>query len=189
MTAMIVKEVREAQETITKSRVEKKTVFEAKDLNLWYGEDQALKNIHIAIAENNVTAIIGPSGCGKSTFVKSLNRMVDLIPSVRMTGQLLYRGENILDRKYGVEELRTKVGMVFQKPNPFPKSIYENVVYGPVIHGIRDKKMLREIAEKSLKGAALWDEVKNRLHKTPMVFPADSSSGFALPGAWPLNRM
>lgn len=165
MTAMIVKEVSEVQKTTTKSLVEKKTVFEANELNLWYGEDHALKNINFEIAENNITAIIGPSGCGKSTFVKSLNRMVDLIPSVRLTGQLLYRGKNILDRKYGVEELRTKVGMVFQKPNPFPKSIYENVVYGPVIHGIRDKKILREIAEKSLKGAALWDEVKDRLHE------------------------
>ncbi|WP_139345682.1 phosphate ABC transporter ATP-binding protein PstB [Siminovitchia sp. FSL H7-0308] len=162
---MTIKAVQKAPETTKKSRVEQNTVFEAKELNLWYGEDQALKNINIAIAENNVTAIIGPSGCGKSTFVKSLNRMVDLIPTVKMSGQLLYRDQNILDRKYGVEELRTKVGMVFQKPNPFPKSIYENVIYGPVIHGIRDKKILREIAEKSLKGAALWNEVKDRLHE------------------------
>ena len=144
---------------------EKSNVFEAKGFNLWYGNDHALKDIEFDIAENNVTAIIGPSGCGKSTFVKSLNRMVELIPSVKMSGELLYRGKNILNNKFGVEELRTKVGMVFQKPNPFPKSIYENVVYGPRIHGIRDKKVLDEIVETSLKGAAIWDEVKDRLHE------------------------
>lgn len=143
----------------------KSSVFEAKGFNLWYGNDHALKNIDFNIAENNVTAIIGPSGCGKSTFVKSLNRMVELIPTVKMSGELLYRGKNILDNKFGVEELRTKVGMVFQKPNPFPKSIYENVVYGPRIHGIRDKKVLDQIVETSLKGAAIWDEVKDRLNE------------------------
>ncbi|VEF46987.1 phosphate ABC transporter ATP-binding protein [Bacillus freudenreichii] len=147
------------------AQVEKKDVFQAKNFNLWYGEKQALKDINFNIAENEVTAIIGPSGCGKSTFIKSLNRMVELVPIVKMNGELLYRGKNILDNKFGVEELRTKVGMVFQKPNPFPKSIYENVVYGPRIHGIRDKKILNEIVEKSLKGAALWDEVKDRLNE------------------------
>ncbi|HLU21653.1 phosphate ABC transporter ATP-binding protein PstB [Lederbergia graminis] len=141
------------------------TVFAARNFNLWYGADQALKNINFDMLENNITAIIGPSGCGKSTFIKSLNRMVELVPIVKMSGELLYRGKNILDSKYGVEELRTKVGMVFQKPNPFPKSIYENVAYGPRIHGIRDKKLLDEIVETSLKGAAIWEEVKDRLNE------------------------
>src|SRR3954463_12195665 len=105
---------------------EKKVVFDTRELNLWYGEDQALKNINLEIQENEVTAIIGPSGCGKSTFIKTLNRMIELIPSVRTSGDILYRSNNILDKSYKVEELRTNVGMVFQKPNPFPKSIYEN---------------------------------------------------------------
>lgn len=140
-------------------------VIEVNGLNLWYGEDQALKNINLNIPENKVTAIIGPSGCGKSTFIKTLNRMVELIPNVTITGNIIYRGQNILEPKYRVEELRTKVGMVFQKPNPFPKSIYENVAYGPKIHGIKQKKLLDEIVEKSLRDAAIWDEVKDRLHE------------------------
>lgn len=142
---------------------DKKVVFNAKELNLWYGEDHALKNINLEIKENEVTAIIGPSGCGKSTFIKTLNRMIELIPSVRTSGDILYRSNNILDKSYKVEELRTNVGMVFQKPNPFPKSIYENIAYGPRIHGIRNKKIIDEIVEKSLRGAAIWDEVKDRL--------------------------
>ncbi|WP_428909120.1 phosphate ABC transporter ATP-binding protein PstB [Niallia sp. Krafla_26] len=146
-----------------KTRNEKNVVFDTKGLNLWYGEDQALKNINLEIKENEVTAIIGPSGCGKSTYIKTLNRMIELIPSVKTSGDILYRGKNILDKSYKVEDLRTNVGMVFQKPNPFPKSIYENVVYGPKIHGIRNKKILDEIVEKSLRGAAIWDEVKDRL--------------------------
>ena len=140
-----------------------KIVYDVKDFNLWYGTEQALKNINFAIREKEVTAIIGPSGCGKSTFIKVLNRMIELIPIVRTEGIINYNGVNIFDKSIRVEELRTKVGMVFQKPNPFPKSIYENVVYGPKIHGIRDKKVLMEICEKSLRGAALWDEVKDRL--------------------------
>ncbi|WP_246370005.1 phosphate ABC transporter ATP-binding protein PstB [Mesobacillus zeae] len=147
------------------SQAEKKIVYGTKDLNLWYGGDQALKNINLDIYENEVTAIIGPSGCGKSTYIKTLNRMVELIPVVRVSGEILYRERNILDRSYKVEDLRTNVGMVFQKPNPFPKSIYENVAYGPKIHGIRDKKILNEIVEKSLRGAAIWDEVKDRLNE------------------------
>lgn len=143
-------------------------VIEVKNLNLWYGQDQALKNIELDIPEKNVTAIIGPSGCGKSTFIKTLNRMVEMTPTVKVTGDILYRGRSIFDPKYRVEELRTKVGMVFQKPNPFPKSIYENIVYGPRIHGIKDKKLLDEIVEKSLRGAAIWDEVKDRLHENAM---------------------
>lgn len=143
----------------------KNVVYDTKDLNLWYGKDQALKNINLPILENEVTAIIGPSGCGKSTYIKTLNRMVELVPTVSISGEILYRDRNIFDKSYKVEELRTRVGMVFQKPNPFPKSIFENVAYGPKIHGIRDKKILKEIVEKSLRGAAIWDEVKDRLHE------------------------
>jgi phosphate transport system ATP-binding protein len=142
---------------------EKNVVFDTRELNLWYGEDQALKNINLEILQNEVTAIIGPSGCGKSTYIKTLNRMIELIPSVRTSGNIMYRNKNILDKSYKVEDLRTNVGMVFQKPNPFPKSIYDNIAYGPRIHGIRNKKILDEIVEKSLRGAAIWDEVKDRL--------------------------
>lgn len=143
----------------------KEFVYQTNQLNLWYGENHALKNINLDIYENEVTAIIGPSGCGKSTYIKTLNRMIELVPSVKTAGEISYRGRNIFDKSYRVEELRTKVGMVFQKPNPFPKSIYENVAYGPKIHGIRDKKILDEVVERSLKGAAIWDEVKDRLHE------------------------
>jgi len=142
----------------------KDTVFEVKNLDLWYGKDQALKKINLDIYKNEVTAIIGPSGCGKSTFIKTLNRMVENIPIVRTEGQILYHGKDIFDKEIRVEELRTQVGMVFQKPNPFPKSILENVLYAPKIHGLKDKNLLMEIAEKSLKGGALWNEVKDRLH-------------------------
>lgn len=143
----------------------KSTVMESKNFNLWYGEHQALKDINLTMNENEVTAIIGPSGCGKSTYIKALNRMVELVTNVHTTGEVSYRGRNIFEKGYEVEELRTKVGMVFQKPNPFPKSIYDNIAYGPRIHGIRNKKMLDEIVEKSLRGAAIWDEVKDRLHQ------------------------
>lgn len=142
----------------------KETVYDIKNLNLWYGENHALKDINFAVKKNEVTAIIGPSGCGKSTFIKILNRMIELIPSVKIEGEIIYDGKNIFDKAVRVEELRTKVGMIFQKPNPFPKSIFENVVYGPKIHGIKDKRTLMEIAETSLKNAALWDEVKDRLN-------------------------
>lgn len=138
--------------------------FDVKDLNLWYGKNQALKNIDLQIERNKVTAIIGPSGCGKSTFIKTLNRMIENIPIVKTEGEIIYDGKDIFGKSVRVEELRTKVGMVFQKPNPFPKSIYENVVYGPKIHGIKDKSLLMEITETSLKGAALWEEVKDRLN-------------------------
>ncbi|RFU64291.1 phosphate ABC transporter ATP-binding protein [Peribacillus saganii] len=143
----------------------KNIVYNTKDLNLWYGEGHALKNINLEIYENEVTAIIGPSGCGKSTYIKTLNRMVEMVPTVRISGEILYRNRNILDKNFKVEDLRTRVGMVFQKPNPFPKSIYENIAYGPKIHGIRSKKVLDEIVEKSLRGAAIWDEVKDRLNQ------------------------
>ncbi|WP_230199592.1 phosphate ABC transporter ATP-binding protein PstB [Bacillus testis] len=142
-----------------------KKVYETKHLNLWYGDHHALKDINLDIYEKEVTAIIGPSGCGKSTYIKTLNRMIEMVPIVKTSGEILYRERNILDKAYAVEELRTKVGMVFQKPNPFPKSIYENVVYGPKIHGVKDKKILMEIVEKSLRQAALWEEVKDRLHE------------------------
>ncbi|MGS2776034.1 phosphate ABC transporter ATP-binding protein PstB [Robertmurraya sp. GLU-23] len=143
----------------------KSLAYQTKDLNLWYGTDHALKNINLDINEREVTAIIGPSGCGKSTFIKTLNRMVELIPVVKISGDIMYRERSILDKAYKVEDLRTNVGMVFQKPNPFPKSIYENIAYGPKIHGIRNKKVLDEIVEKSLRGAAIWDEVKDRLNE------------------------
>ena len=141
-----------------------KYVYETSGLNLWYGEKHALKDIHLNIQKNEVTAIIGPSGCGKSTYLKTLNRMVDLVPNVRTTGAIQYRQEDILAKHYSVEALRTKVGMVFQKPNPFPKSIYDNIAYGPRIHGIKQKKVLDQIVEQSLRRAAIWDEVKDRLH-------------------------
>lgn len=140
-------------------------VFDVRDLNLWYGNDQALKNITMEIEKNRITAIIGPSGCGKSTFIKTLNRMIENVAGVRTSGEILYHGNNIFDRSVKVEELRTRVGMVFQKPNPFPRSIFENVVYGPRIHGIRNRNLLEEIARTSLESAALWDEVKDRLHE------------------------
>lgn len=143
----------------------REVVIDTKGLNLWYGEDQALHNINIAMMENQVTAIIGPSGCGKSTYLKTLNRMVEMNPLVKITGENVFKGRNIFQKGYGVEELRTKIGMVFQKPNPFPKSIYENIAYGPRIHGIRKKSILDEIVEKSLHDAALWNEVKDRLNE------------------------
>jgi len=144
---------------------DKNSVFNTKNFNLWYGDHHALKDINLDIKENDVTAIIGPSGCGKSTYIKALNRMVELVPIVKTNGEINYRGRNILDASYEVEELRTRVGMVFQKPNPFPKSIYDNIAYGPRIHGIKNKKILDEIVEKSLRGAAIWDEVKDRLNQ------------------------
>ncbi|MBN2882418.1 MAG: phosphate ABC transporter ATP-binding protein [Clostridia bacterium] len=139
-------------------------VYKVENLNLWYGNDKALKDVNIDIRNNEVTAIIGPSGCGKSTFIKTLNRMVELIPIVKTTGEIKYKNVNIFDKSVRVEDLRTKVGMVFQKPNPFPKTVYENVVYGPRIHGIKNKKILDEIVEVSLRRAALWEEVRDRLH-------------------------
>ncbi|MBU5266592.1 phosphate ABC transporter ATP-binding protein PstB [Virgibacillus proomii] len=158
-----------AQVTITetaatiKAKSDKRIVFDSKDLNLWYGDTHALKDINLSIYEKEVTAIIGPSGCGKSTYLKTLNRMVELVPGVKTTGEIMYNDKSILDKSFKVEDLRTRVGMVFQKPNPFPKSIYENIAYGPKIHGIRNKKILDEIVEKSLRGASIWDEVKDRL--------------------------
>ena len=147
---------------------EKSQIITAKDLCLWYGDNQALKNINISVPEKSITALIGPSGCGKSTFLKTLNRMNDLIPDVRITGEVRYDGRNIFDKDVDVNELRRDVGMVFQKPNPFPMSIYDNVAYGPRTHGIKNKVKLDEIVEQALCGAAIWDEVKDRLKKSAL---------------------
>ena len=146
---------------------DEKAKIQVRNLNLYYGENQALKNINIDLEANKVTAFIGPSGCGKSTFLRTLNRMNDLIDNVKIDGEIIVDGEDIYKSK-DVIALRTKVGMVFQKPNPFPMSIYDNIAYGPRLHGIKDKKTLDEIVEKSLRGAALWDEVKDRLKKSAL---------------------
>lgn len=143
-------------------------IFAVNDLCLWYGAQQALKNINIDIAEKSITALIGPSGCGKSTFLKTLNRMNDLVPNVKITGKVCYAGQDIFDPKIDINELRREVGMVFQKPNPFPMSIYDNIAYGPRTHGLKNKAELDEIVEKSLRGAAIWDEVKDRLKKSAL---------------------
>ena len=139
-----------------------------KDLDLYYGQKQALKNINMDIHSNAITALIGPSGCGKSTFLKTLNRMNDLIDNVRITGQVTLDGEDIFDRNMDVTMLRKRVGMVFQQPNPFPMSVYDNIAYGPRVHGIKNKAKLDEIVEKSLRGAAIWDEVKDNLKKSAL---------------------
>ena len=139
-----------------------------KDFNFYYGDFKALKDINMEIKKNKVTALIGPSGCGKSTFLRSINRMNDLIPNVKYEGNILFDGKNIFDKDYDIVELRKKIGMVFQKPNPFPKSIYENLVYAPKLHGEKDKDKLDEIVENSLKAVALWDEVKDKLHKSSL---------------------
>ena len=143
-------------------------IMTVRDLCLWYGNAQALKNITMNIPEKSITALIGPSGCGKSTFLKTLNRMNDLIPNVKITGQVRYRDTDIFDPAVDVNQLRREVGMVFQKPNPFPMSIYDNIAYGPRTHGVRNKARLDDIVEKSLRGAAIWDEVKDRLKKNAL---------------------
>lgn len=141
-----------------------KPVYETHGLNLWYGTTHALKNIDLPIYEKEVTAIIGPSGCGKSTYLKTLNRMVEMVSDVSISGTISFKEKSIFDKSIPVELLRARVGMVFQKPNPFPKSIFENVAFGPKMHGIRNKTLLEKIVQESLEKAALWDEVKNRLH-------------------------
>jgi len=145
-----------------------KDIITVKDLCLWYGNTQALKNIEIGIKENAITALIGPSGCGKSTFLKTLNRMNDLVPDVKITGKVEYDGKDIFAPGMDVNELRRDIGMVFQKPNPFPMSVYDNIAYGPRIHGIKNKAKLDEIVEESLKDAAIWDELKDRLKKSAL---------------------
>lgn len=144
------------------------TKISTSDLNLYYGNNHALKNINLDIYENQITAFIGPSGCGKSTYLKTLNRMNDLVPNVTINGKVLIDGEDIYDPKVDTTLLRKKVGMVFQQPNPFPMSIYDNIAYGPRIHGIKGKAELDAIVEKSLRGAALWDEVKDRLKRSAL---------------------
>lgn len=144
------------------------SIISVKDMCLWYGEHQALKNISIQIPERSITAFIGPSGCGKSTFLKTLNRMNDLIPEVKITGDIRYAGKDIFAKDTEVNQLRKEIGMVFQKPNPFPMSIYDNIAYGPRTHGITGKAKLDEIVEGALRGAAIWDEVKNRLKKNAL---------------------
>lgn len=139
-----------------------------KDLCLWYGDHQALKDVSIELPKNSITALIGPSGCGKSTFLKTLNRMNDLVPDVRVTGSVTYKGTDIFSPTTNVSELRREIGMVFQKPNPFPMSIYDNIAYGPRTHGIKSRAKLDEIVERSLRDAAIWDEVKDRLKKNAL---------------------
>ena len=143
-------------------------IMTVQGLNLWYGDHQALHDICMNIPEKSITALIGPSGCGKSTFLKTLNRMNDLVPDVKITGDVRYRDADIFDPAQDVSELRREVGMVFQKPNPFPMSIYDNIAYGPRTHGIKNRAQLDEIVEKSLRGAAIWDEVKDRLQKNAL---------------------
>ena len=149
--------------------MDKKTILSAKDLNLWYGQAHALKDVSIDIPEKEVTALIGPSGCGKSTFLKTLDRMNDLVQGVKITGSVRYRDMEIYGPEMDVTWLRKQIGMVFQKPNPFPMSIYDNIAYGPRTHGIKSKAKLDEIVEKSLRGAAIWDEVKDRLKKSALA--------------------
>ena len=144
------------------------SIISVKDMCLWYGDHQALKNVNIEIPEKSITAFIGPSGCGKSTFLKTLNRMNDLIPGVKITGDILYEGTDIFSKEVDVNNLRKEIGMVFQKPNPFPMSIYDNVAYGPRTHGITNKVQLDEIVEQALRDAAIWDEVKDRLKKNAL---------------------
>ena len=143
-------------------------IIEVHDMNLWYGTVQALHNVSIDIPEKSITALIGPSGCGKSTFLKTLNRMNDLVPGVKVTGDIRYKGTDIFSPEINVNELRRQVGMVFQKPNPFPMSIYDNIAYGPRTHGIKGRAKLDEIVEESLKAAAIWDEVRDRLKKSAL---------------------
>ncbi|MGL4589303.1 MAG: phosphate ABC transporter ATP-binding protein PstB [Mycoplasmatales bacterium] len=143
-------------------------IFEVKHLNLFYGQKQALFDINLELEKNKVTALIGPSGCGKSTFLRTLNRMNDLIEICKITGSIEYHDEDIYDQKIDVNELRTKIGMVFQKPNPFPMSIYDNITYGPKCQGVSDKKVLSDLVESSLREASLWEEVKNRLHDSAL---------------------
>ena len=144
------------------------SIISVNDLRLWYGKQQALKDICVEIEPHSITALIGPSGCGKSTFLKTLNRMNDLIPGVKITGDVRYREQDIFAAGTDVNELRREIGMVFQKPNPFPMSIYDNIAYGPRTHGIKNRAKLDEIVEKSLRGAAIWDEVKDRLKKNAL---------------------
>lgn len=148
--------------------MDEKTIISVKDLNLYYGANHALKNVCMDIYEKNITAFIGPSGCGKSTFLKTLNRMNDLVENVKITGNVNFEGSDIYAAGVDTTVLREKIGMVFQQPNPFPMSIYDNIAYGPRVHGIKDKRILDQIVEESLRGAAIFDEVKDRLKKSAL---------------------
>lgn len=154
------------QQTISKT---KEIVFETQNLSFWYGSFKALEDISVSIKRNAITAFIGPSGCGKSTFLRCLNRMNDIIEGARVEGRIFFEGRDVYDPQTDVHELRKRVGMIFQQPNPFPISIYDNVAYGPRIHGIRDKETLDEIVERSLARAALWKEVKDKLHENALI--------------------
>ncbi|WP_142414477.1 phosphate ABC transporter ATP-binding protein PstB [Hathewaya massiliensis] len=143
-------------------------IIDVKDLNLYYGSNKALNNVNIKVEKNEVTALIGPSGCGKSTFLRTINRMNDLIEGVKITGEINFEGNNIYSEEYDIINLRKRIGMVFQRPNPFSMSIYDNIAYGPRIHGIKEKHKLDKIVEESLTGAAIWNEVKDRLHKNAL---------------------
>jgi phosphate transport system ATP-binding protein len=167
----IFKERKDAKDTYKTDNLKSSdlVVLECRDLNLWYEDVQALKNINLEILKNEVTAIIGPSGCGKSTLIRSFNRMNDVILGCRIEGEVLYHGKNIYEKKANVIEIRKKIGMIFQKPNPFPMSIFDNITYGPEVQGEEDPKRLEEIVERSLKRAFLWDEVKDRLNDSALT--------------------
>lgn len=166
-----------------------KSIIDIEKLDLYYESFHALKNVNLQIPEKQVTAFIGPSGCGKSTLLRTLNRMNDMIPGTRIEGTVNIGGKNIYSDEVEVESLRKQVGMVFQQPNPFPKSIYDNVAYGPRLHGIRSKSELDEIVEQSLRHSALWEEVKDFLKNLPLACPADSSNGCVLPELWQFSRI
>ena len=164
------------------------TIIRTEHLNLWYGEHQALHDLNMAIGANRITALIGPSGCGKTTFLKTINRMSDLVPNCRIEGSVQYNGKDIFAKDVDVTQLRTKIGMVFQKANPFPMSIYDNIAYGPRLQGIRSRAELDEIVHVSRKNAPIWDETKDRLKNPRSASPAGSSSGCVAPVRWRFAR-
>ncbi|MBI5747366.1 MAG: phosphate ABC transporter ATP-binding protein [Nitrospirae bacterium] len=164
-----------------------KIAFEIKDLNTWFGETQVLKKITLTIPRNHITSIIGPSGCGKSTFIRSINRINDTIPGFRLSGSVVFEGMDIYDKRVDPIEIRFKIGMVFQKPNPFPKSIYDNVAYGPRIRGIRDRVLLDKIVEESIQKAALWIEVKDKLAKNALSLSGGQQQRLCIARALAVN--
>ncbi len=164
-----------------------KIAFEIKDLNTWFGETQVLKSITLTIPRNHITSIIGPSGCGKSTFIRSINRINDTIPGFRLSGSVVFEGMDIYDKRVDPIEIRFKIGMVFQKPNPFPKSIYDNVAYGPRIRGIRDRGFLDKIVEESIQKAALWTEVKDKLAKNALSLSGGQQQRLCIARALAVN--
>ncbi len=164
-----------------------KIAFEIKDLNTWFGETQVLKKITLTIPRNHITSIIGPSGCGKSTFIRSINRINDTIPGFRLSGSVVFEGADIYDKRVDPIEIRFKIGMVFQKPNPFPKSIYDNVAYGPRIRGIRDRVLLDKIVEESIQRAALWIEVKDKLAKNALSLSGGQQQRLCIARALAVN--